>query len=259
MASSKAKAMAKAMARSTVMRRRVRVLAAVVAVLGVIGAACGSDDATESTQEEPPATATVAAEPPATATTPPVEVAATPGEAELAVAAEFFDHMESGDYESLVSLMTPEYRDVSFGIQTAAQFWTFTSRFQPVPDEPTQCEIVDVDVACSWKGTDNLTRVLGYQLQADYLFSFEDGAISDIGYMANDPQTFFAMATWLDEEYPGEPGCTAGSEELNAYYGGAGVLVTDHGEVFGAACADRMVDRGAEFRDSDRFVPPPEG
>ena len=104
--------------------------------------------------------------------------------------------------------------------------------------------------------SDDLANVLGYEKRGEFLFSYEDGAIVDIIYFTNDSEIIVAITGWVDENHPGAPPCAATAEELDAYYGEPGVLAAADGEIFGTACAERLVENAAEYRDSGLYLPP---
>lgn len=234
------------------MTTRVCLVAVALLLLG----ACSAESDPES--QTPAATAAPESTTVAAPTAEPAVADERPSLVETSVA--FLDHLETGDYEQMVSLMTPSYRDESFGTTTAAQFWTFSSRFDWVPDVPADCGAVGTQVECSWAGADAVSAVLGYQKRSEFLFSYDDdGAVDDIIYFANDSELLVGFMSWVDENHPGSPACGATGEAFDAYYGGPGTLATADGEVFGAACAARMVDHAAEYRDSGLYLPPLDG
>lgn len=241
-------------------RRRLSlgVLAAVVLIAG----ACGSgSEEPEAAQPTPTVEQQRTAEPsqPTAEPSQPTAVELAPPETGSSLVQRslaFLDHLEAGDYEQMVALMTPAYRDVSFGTTTAAQFWTFSSRFDWVPDVAPECAAVGTQVECTWLGTDAVSRELGYRKRGELLFSYEEGAIKDIIYFANDSEVVVAVIGWVDANYPGEPACAATAQEFDDYYGGPGVLAAADGEVFGEACAERMIEHAAEYRDSGLYLPP---
>ena len=228
---------------------------AVAIVIALVAGAC-TDDSEPDAAAPTPTPASTATERPADdpqTDEPPASPEADPSR--VASAQAFLGHLERGAHQELVALMTPAYRDTSFETRTAAQFWTFSSRFAWIPDAPTLCDEVAGQVECTWVGTDAVSRELGYSKRAGLLFSFDDGAISDIIYFANDSEVLVAFTGWVDENHPGEPACGATAEESDAYYGGAGVLETADGEVFGEACAARLVEHAAAYRDSGFYQP----
>ena len=249
--------------RSRWLRRQVLCFVA----LAVLAAGCGSSSSPDAAPE-PTATAVESAteSSEATATDEPTAVPAeaaddgetdrTVGDDEIAIGMAFIDSLGSGDHELVVSYLTDEYQASSLGTLTAGQFWTLTSRFNQVADAPIDCRAIAFQVECVWLGTDDLSRILGYRIRPAYLFEFDGDLISDIIYFSNDSETFVAAATWIDENHPGSPLCRASAEELDEYYGGPGALTTPDGEVFGEACATRMILHAPEYLESGRFIPP---
>lgn len=232
---------------------RQRVIAPLMALLVILGA-CGSETASEAAQPTP-----TAADSSTTATPEPADAQPEPepsGTSLVDVSQAFIAHLEAGEYQEMVALMSAAYRDESFLTRTAAQFWTFTSRFSMTPDVATVCDAVGTQVECSWRGTDDVASVLGYQKRSEFLFTFDEGAVDDIIYFANDSEILQGLTTWVDQNHPGELACAAAADDVDAHYGGPGELVAVDGEVFGASCADRLVANAAEYRDSGLYLPP---
>ena len=228
--------------------------AAVAVLLILVGCAGDGDDPEQAAEPTPTATEV-------TVVTPePVEAAPTESASSepdlIGISRAFLDSLDAGDHQAMVALMDPAYRDESLGSSTIAQFWTFTSRFARVASTPASCDAVGTQVECSWRGSDDLANVLGYEKRGEFLFSYEDGAIVDIIYFTNDSEIIVAITGWVDENHPGAPPCAATAEELDAYYGEPGVLAAADGEIFGTACAERLVEHAAEYRDSGLYLPP---